>query len=689
MLCLVPLLLVSHSADFHLSLPKVIPDSDDEQPDPGSADFVPPEPGPLSAELENLQPARRYANEETPPLIFLQKAWQKIAGSIVPGATWGLPFDQPFDRSSPFKLPEKHRIVELFQEYLQSWSATFPFVHRPSLKKWMEVLATNASVGGDLWQGLGYPRAAIALMALAIGSFYRDRAHRDRRKNKVDEWIWTLNFGDNCFNTSTTLTDAETGDLTLESAQARLLQDYYLLCTSRSVQAWYTFGNTLQIITKLGLHRRLGRNRGLGLDVTQKPDYAKIQSERRLFWSAYIIDKQLSVVLGRPGHFNDDTIDQELPDCVNDEDADANGPIRAHPSDCYVAALISQAQLNRLFERIYREVYTFRNIPEETRLESAARLAVEVDQWKENLPRFLFSTRYTTMLPIFRRQATLLRMGHCHAQILVYRPFVMSPYPQHDAEKRRVVDSSVRKLTETLRLAMTLVFELNRNNEARMFHTMWYPHQIAYCSAAICYMLPHLRERQKMFAGPNFRPNDKTDAQNVEIADKMTELLSTGTNVYSSGPRQGAILKELKAEVERQMNPEGGQRQTNQSESSQAGPSGQQASEQSQQGKQSARQSEAAQTDQSEDEDLVSPQHALVDALRAHWEADIPPHVSANPGFPETPTFPPAQLLHMVPQPLPAPAPPREPEPAVRFRLWDKWKTTDWLDLDAAVCCIL
>jgi hypothetical protein len=42
-------------------------------------------------------------------------------------------------------------------------------------------------------------RAATVLLSLAIGSFSRDRAYAERSEDELDDWIWTLSFGDDMF----------------------------------------------------------------------------------------------------------------------------------------------------------------------------------------------------------------------------------------------------------------------------------------------------------------------------------------------------------------------------------------------------------------------------------------------------------------------------------------------------------
>lgn len=90
-------------------------------------------------------------------------------------------------------------------------------------------------------------------------------------------------------------------------------------------------------MTSLGLHRR-----SLDLYPPNRPNYAKTQSERRLFWSAYVLDKQISALFGRPNRWNDEMIDQQLPDCVDYENPDEDGAVGILLSDCYTAGLIHQ-----------------------------------------------------------------------------------------------------------------------------------------------------------------------------------------------------------------------------------------------------------------------------------------------------------------------------------------------------------
>jgi hypothetical protein len=303
--------------------------------------------------IDSLQLARRYQEADTPPLKFLHRAWHKLAQqrkanmdamagqlpSIIRAVSSG---DQPFDNSAPLQVPNLKKWLELQDQYLSSWLGTFRFLHGPTVRQWLNDVHENHLNSRELWHGIGHSRAAVALMTVALGSMFPDKNYFPSQKRAKAAWLYSLNNGDQLFRVALELTGSEPGAPKLDSIQARFLQDLYLMSTCRMNQAWYTFGNTVQMITAMGLHRRLGRNRGFGPDVVRQPDYGKLQCDRRTFWCAYIIDKHLAMVTGRPSHFNDDSVDQEYPDCVNDEDMARHGPFRTHAGDCYLEALVSQ-----------------------------------------------------------------------------------------------------------------------------------------------------------------------------------------------------------------------------------------------------------------------------------------------------------------------------------------------------------
>lgn len=297
--------------------------------------------------------------DPTSGVTFLHRAWARLARQHnhhdgPPAAApdqlshqqpWMLAGDKPLpSRDCPdcIALPPPHKTQEMVSLYFDVCIATYRFLHRGTTRAWLESIEASLREGKPAWSEVGKPRAAIVLTMLAIASIHRERECMGAPSPELSGC-----GGDELFGMATHLTDTETGFPSLESAQARIIQVLYLLTTSRMNRAWYTFGNVLQIIAALGLHRRPDRKRGV---AGGGGDYIRAQCSIRTFWAAYILDQHLGVIFGRPRHYRDEDIDQDYPASVNDELMTPQGPIEKTDdfgdtgSDCLIDALIFHAK---------------------------------------------------------------------------------------------------------------------------------------------------------------------------------------------------------------------------------------------------------------------------------------------------------------------------------------------------------
>jgi len=203
------------------------------------------------------------------------------------------------------------------------------------VESWLTTTSQNISGGRVLYHQIGRARTSILLAVLAIATAHDEKKLPTFTQTADDASVARSDY---LYCISQKLAEDETGPPLLESAQARLLQVMYLLLSSRMNQAWYTFGNALQIISALGLHRKSAKK---GAAV---PDYRQTQLRVRTFWTAYILDKYLGVIFGRPRHYHDEDIDQVYPDRVEDEDIGTQSAVNAGGQDCHVDALICHAK---------------------------------------------------------------------------------------------------------------------------------------------------------------------------------------------------------------------------------------------------------------------------------------------------------------------------------------------------------
>ena len=88
----------------------------------------------------------------------------------------------------------------------------------------------------------------------------------------------------------------------LKSAQTLLMHAVYCLRDPRGLGAWTNAGLAIRTCISLGLHRKIPSPKAtLAMEI-----------RKRVFWSCYCLDRQISIMLGRPFAISDRDIDAEV-----------------------------------------------------------------------------------------------------------------------------------------------------------------------------------------------------------------------------------------------------------------------------------------------------------------------------------------------------------------------------------------
>ncbi|GJC78670.1 activator of stress genes 1 [Colletotrichum liriopes] len=493
-----------------------------------------------SPEVEIAEIEGQYF-DNTSSLTFLHRAWKRLSSqrsnsSGVPGhVPNGAEQHQKLTRAGdkPFEshtldastLPDRSTGLGMLRFYFDVCVVTYRCLHQGYVTEWFEALLANAQGNRPLHRDIGYAKASIVMTILAIVTLRQSKVRGVGAEQSSD-----LRRSDAYFCQALSLTDMEVGLPKLESAQSRLLQVLYLLQTTRMNQAWYVFGSILPIVSALGLHRKSGRNRG-GSDK----DYIISQCRKRTFWVAYTIDKYLAVVFGRPRLYHDDNIDQDFPDCVNDEEMTPQGKSRDEPEmDCHVESLIFHAKLAQLIDGISRDVYSIKHIPKHDRLMAAHRYGQALHQWRESLPHHLGTVRPMSLIPSFRRQNTALKLAYCHAIMHANRPFLLGTGASK-SNQRSALEDSVDECINAAKVALETVDGMA--SDGTLFHAFWWTPYVTFCALAVVYVWEIQRGRK--------------DGENglFELADRCQNHLTEATAAESPGRRYSVILEELRQEA--------------------------------------------------------------------------------------------------------------------------------------------
>ncbi|KAK1998774.1 fungal-specific transcription factor domain-containing protein [Colletotrichum falcatum] len=480
--------------------------------------------------------------DNTSSLTFLHRAWRRLSsqrsnGGGVPGhMPSGIEQhqkltragDKPFESQTldPSTLPDRATGLEMMRFYFDVCVVTYRCLHKGYVAEWFEALLANAQNNRPLHRDIGHAKAAIVMAILAIVTLRQSKVRGVGSEQSSD-----LRRSDAYFCQALSLTEMEVGLPKLESAQSRILQGLYLLQTTRMNQAWYVFGSILPIVSALGLHRKSGRNRG-----SSDRDYIVSQCRKRTFWVAYTIDKYLSVVFGRPRMYHDEDIDQDFPDCVNDEEMTPQGRTRGEPEmDCHVESLIFHAKLAQLIDGISREVYAIKHIPKHDRLMAAHQYGQALHQWRESLPHHLGTVRPMSLIPSFRRQNTALKLAYCHAIMHANRPFLLGTGAASKSKQGSALEDSVDECINAAKVALETVDGMA--SDGTLFHAFWWTPYVTFCALAVVYVWEIQRGRK--------------DGENglFELADRCQNHLTEATAAESPGRRYSVILEELRQEA--------------------------------------------------------------------------------------------------------------------------------------------
>ncbi|EQB56478.1 hypothetical protein CGLO_03512 [Colletotrichum gloeosporioides Cg-14] len=486
--------------------------------------------------------------DPTSGVTFLHRAWKRLSkhdSSIVPdylnASTENQPLmlagDKPLppitdDDVANFSLPSSRELQDLLGMYFDVCIATYRVLHRPTVEIWLKTMVNNLAQGKPVWQDIGRAKASIVLTALAVAT-----AHSEKSKgfHEPEDERLSLARSDRLFCVALQLTERETGLPRLESAQSRLIQVLYLLTTSRMNRAWYTFGNALQIISALGMHRKAAKKRHL---AAGNSDYIQAQCRSRTFWTAYVLDKYLGVIFGRPRHFHDDDIDQDYPDRIDDEDMTAQGPIERFEehSDCHIDALICHAKIAQIIGNTSREVYSIKAISEQERVAAAHRFSEKIHEWRASLPPHLGSIRPSMLIPSFRRQATVLKLAYSHAIMHANRLFLLG----------NLSSGSETQILECLGAARTVLETVDgMAAEGPIFHAFWWTQYVTFCALLVTYVWDIQQKRRGILLENEGKIKH---AKLMDLAERCQTHLAHATASNSPSRRYAIILEEFRTE---------------------------------------------------------------------------------------------------------------------------------------------
>ncbi|CAI7658150.1 unnamed protein product [Penicillium manginii] len=452
---------------------------------------------------------------------------------------------------SQLQWPSQAAVNWLVQRYFDFASPTYRILHQGTVEEWINlILGQEVPTPPGQTPRLSLAGKAIILMMCAISCSFS--ALQDM---PLEYTLGNMPRGQQSemyYQMADRLLSREQGSPSLESVQARFLTVLYLLGTSRMNQAWFNFGPTVQLLMALGLHRRNAYTRTLNSSSSGE---VALECSKRVLWCSFTLDEYLSLILGRPRLLREEDIDQDYPALVNDEQLDPHEGRSSLQRNCLMDAPVCHAKLSKILSKASQDLYTIQPLEKEQELILIESLVGKIKQWQSDLPPLLGDwVCPSSLISIFQRQLTVIRLARFHALMFVTRPLLLRDYSQETDALGDSAHVYLRSCISNARDTLELVLELAKDR--LLYPAFWYTQYIAFNALSIVYIyLIHTKRgripHSWLYANADLEPHDIDQNSLYKLAEETQYHLGQATERNSLAWRYNIVLEALRSDATR------------------------------------------------------------------------------------------------------------------------------------------
>lgn len=259
-------------------------------------------------------------------------------------------------------LPPKAEALSLLKDYFENFNCMFPLFHQPTFMHLVERQYSNDPYTGSGWW-------ASLNVALAIA--YRLRVMSNLVPQEEDDMAWAY-----MKNAMATFTELVMRNTDLLSVQALLGMAMFMQGTPNPQPSSLLIATAIRLSHTIGLHKR-------GTNFHLNP--IEIEQRKRVFWIAYMLDKDLCLRSGRPPAQDDNDMNVELPD-TDPVDGIGNIPLADGKGKMNLFRVMCELSIveSRVYNRLYSTTATKQSDGE--LLNTIGELDQELEDWKDRIP---------------------------------------------------------------------------------------------------------------------------------------------------------------------------------------------------------------------------------------------------------------------------------------------------------------
>ncbi|KAK0192186.1 fungal-specific transcription factor domain-containing protein [Armillaria mellea] len=315
---------------------------------------------------------------------------------------------------SCYVFPDNDLIMNLVAIYFETINPILPILHRSTFTEDI----TNGLHLRD--EGFG----ATLLLVLAVASRYSDdpRVLADPSSRLSAGWRFIVQ--------APIFKKAVLAPPSLYEIQQTALGVIYSMGTSVPQFSWTVIGVGLRAATEIGLHRQ--RPKGYKMTVED-------ELKKRSFWALIMLDRQLSLYLGRPVTMQEEDFDLEPPVECDDEYWNIGPDREVHfcqPADkpSNISYFNAQIRLSGIMSVVVRNLYSIKKgrdmlgLTEKDDQNIVADIDSSMNAWMNSVPDHLRWDPYNDNTTFFYQSAVLYSTYYM-LQIHIHRPFLRTDSP--------------------------------------------------------------------------------------------------------------------------------------------------------------------------------------------------------------------------------------------------------------------
>jgi hypothetical protein len=275
-------------------------------------------------------------------------------------------FDDLFSRRVFKALPSKQECYSLLKDFFENFNVMFPLYHEPTF---MHLVEKHYSL--DPYEGSGWWASLNVALAIA----HRLRVMSNVVDSEEDDQAW--GYLKNAMAVMTELTMRNTD---LLSIQALLGMALFLQGTPNPQPSFFLVAAATRLSHSIGLHKR-----GSGFNLNEVEN----EQRKRVFWIAYMLDKDICLRSGRPPAQDDDDMNVELPSENPPDNVGSIPLVNETPDGKKTMNLFRELCIfAQIQSRVYRQLYSVKAARQSDGelLNTIGDLDQVLEEWKESIP---------------------------------------------------------------------------------------------------------------------------------------------------------------------------------------------------------------------------------------------------------------------------------------------------------------